>query len=90
MGFPIKKQNGGEVPKGGDQAAVYKNGKKIKQMDGQIYGAAKKGTKIDASNGRNNMDKYYEGNYCQKLNKKNQKINLKSETKTSFKIEILN
>ncbi len=48
-GFPIKKQNGGEMPKGGDQAAAYKNGKKIKQMGGQIYGAAKKGTKIDAS-----------------------------------------
>lgn len=29
-GFPlVKKQNGGEMPKGGDQAAVYKKGTKI-------------------------------------------------------------
>lgn len=48
-GFPVKKQNGGEMPKGGDQAAVYKKGDKVKQMGGQIYGTAKNGTKIDAS-----------------------------------------
>lgn len=55
-GFPIKKQMGGTVnigeqsKGGGDQAAAYKKGKKIsKQMGGQIYGAAKNGTKIDAS-----------------------------------------
>lgn len=29
-GFPIKKQNGGEMPKGGDQAAMYKKGKDVK------------------------------------------------------------
>lgn len=43
------KADGGEMPKSGDQAAVYKKGDKVKQMGGQIYGAAKKGTKIDAS-----------------------------------------
>lgn len=50
-GFPlVKKQNGGEMPKGGDQAAVYKKGKKInkKQVGGPMgsgaaaYGLAKK------------------------------------------------
>ena len=43
------KADGGEMPKGGDQAAVYKKGDKVKQMGGQIYGTAKNGTKIDAS-----------------------------------------
>lgn len=49
-GFPIKsKQKGGEIESIGDQAAAYKKGNKVKQMGGQIYGAAKKGTKIDVS-----------------------------------------
>ena len=50
-GFPIinAKQKGGELNTVGDQAAAYKKGNKVKQMGGQIYGAAKKGTKIDAS-----------------------------------------
>lgn len=50
-GFPeVKsKQKGGELNPVGDQAAAYKKGNKVKQMGGQIYGAAKKGTKIDAS-----------------------------------------
>lgn len=30
-GFPAKKQNGGEMPKGGDQAAVYKKGSAVKK-----------------------------------------------------------
>ena len=49
--FPqLKKKEGGNIglnEKEGDQAAVYKKGDKIKQMGGQIYGAAKNGKKID-------------------------------------------